>query len=81
MLYVTTRRAILLAIVVYLFGLMGLLDGLHGRILSWVGAEARLRGIVPGLPVEACIRTRARTPLAFLLDPFTDYIRHAFREE
>ncbi len=44
-------------------------------------AEARARGIVPGMPVEAFIRTRARTPLAFLLDPFTDYVRHAFREE
>ncbi len=44
-------------------------------------AEAQARGIVPGMPVEAFIRTRARTPIAFLLDPFTDYIRHAFREE
>ncbi len=44
-------------------------------------AEARARGIVPGMPVEAFIQTRARTPIAFLLDPFTDYIRHAFREE
>ncbi len=44
-------------------------------------ADARVRGIVPGMPVEAFIQTRARTPLAFLLDPFTDYIRHAFREE
>ena len=44
-------------------------------------AEARALGIVPGMPVEAFIRTRARTPIAFLLDPFTDYIRHAFREE
>ncbi len=44
-------------------------------------AEVRARGIVPGMPVEAFIRTRARTPLAFLLNPFTDYIRHAFREE
>ncbi len=45
------------------------------------GAEALARGIVPGMPVEAFIRTGARTPLAFLLDPFTDYLRHAFREE
>ncbi len=44
-------------------------------------AAATVRGIVPGMPVEAFIRTHARTPLAFLLDPFTDYIRHAFREE
>ena len=44
-------------------------------------AEASARGIVPGMPVEAFIQTRARTPIAFLLDPFTEYIRHAFREE
>ena len=44
-------------------------------------AHAARHGIVPGMPVEAFIRTRARTPLAFLLDPFTDYIRHALREE
>ncbi len=44
-------------------------------------AEAQARGIVPGMPVEAFIQTRARTPLAFLLAPFTDYVRHAFREE
>ncbi len=43
--------------------------------------EARAHGIVPSMPVEAFIRTRARTPLAFLLDSFTDYVRHAFREE
>ncbi len=43
--------------------------------------EARTRGILPGMPVEAFIQTRARTPIAFLLDPFTDYARHAFREE
>ncbi len=43
--------------------------------------QALARGIVPGMPVEAFIQTRARTPIAFLLDPFTDYIRHAFREE
>ena len=44
-------------------------------------ARARTHGIVPGMPVEAFIRTRARTPLAFLLRPLTDYVRHAFREE
>ena len=44
-------------------------------------AEARALGIVPGMPVDAFIQTRPRTPLAFLLDPFTDYLRHAFREE
>ena len=44
-------------------------------------AAARTFGILPGMPVEAFIQTRMRTPVAFLLDPFTDYVRHAFREE
>ncbi len=45
------------------------------------GAAARSAGLVPGMPGEAFIQTRARTPLAFLLDPLTAYLRHAFREE
>lgn len=36
--------------------------------------------IVPGMPVEAFIRTEDRTPLSYLLKPFTDYFRGAFRE-
>ncbi len=32
-------------------------------------------------PGRRAVRTRARPPLAFLLVPFTDYIRHAFREK
>ncbi|MDK2773820.1 MAG: HlyD family type I secretion periplasmic adaptor subunit [Tabrizicola sp.] len=40
-----------------------------------VGAE-----IVPGMPVEAFIRTVDRTPLSYLMKPFTDYFRMAFRE-
>lgn len=38
------------------------------------------RALVPGMPVEAYILTGARTPLAYLLQPFTDYFRQAFRE-
>lgn len=43
---------------------------------------ARLNGLtlLPGMPVEAFIRTGTRTPIAYLLQPFTDYFRHAFRE-
>jgi HlyD family secretion protein len=37
-------------------------------------------GIVPGMPVEAFFRTADRTPLSYLLKPFTDYFRSAFRE-
>jgi HlyD family secretion protein len=36
--------------------------------------------IVPGMPVEAFIRTVDRTPLSYLMKPFTDYFRMAFRE-
>lgn len=36
--------------------------------------------IVPGMPVDAFIRTADRTPLSYLLKPFTDYFTKAFRE-
>lgn len=36
--------------------------------------------ILPGMPVEAYIRTGDRTPLAYLVKPFTDYFNKAFRE-
>jgi len=36
--------------------------------------------VVPGMPVDAFIRTADRTPLSYLMKPFTDYFREAFRE-
>lgn len=36
--------------------------------------------LVPGMPVEVYIRTADRTPLAYLVKPFTDYLNKAFRE-
>ncbi len=36
--------------------------------------------IVPGMPVQAFLRTRDRTPLSYLLKPLTDYFTKAFRE-
>ncbi len=36
--------------------------------------------LVPGMPVEAFIETAARTPMAYLIKPFTDYFVKAFRE-
>lgn len=36
--------------------------------------------LVPGMPVEAYIRTTDRTPLAYLVKPLTDYFAKAFRE-
>lgn len=45
------------------------------EVQNSMGAE-----IVPGMPVEAFIRTVDRTPLSYLMKPFTDYFRMAFRE-
>jgi HlyD family secretion protein len=36
--------------------------------------------LVPGMPVDAFIQTADRTPMSYLLKPFTDYFRAAFRE-
>jgi HlyD family secretion protein len=36
--------------------------------------------LVPGMPVDVYIRTADRTPLSYLLKPFTDYFQTAFRE-
>jgi HlyD family secretion protein len=46
------------------------------------GEIEKLEGLtlIPGMPVEAFIRTDERTPLAYLLKPFTDYFARAFRE-
>lgn len=43
-------------------------------------AERLNQTLLPGMPVEAFIQTQSRTPLAYLLKPFTDYFTHAFRE-
>lgn len=36
--------------------------------------------ILPGMPVEAFIKTEDRSPLAYLVKPMTDYFMKAFRE-
>lgn len=36
--------------------------------------------LIPGMPVESFLRTNNRTPLAYLVKPFTDYFTRAFRE-
>jgi|TARA_B110000211_G_C14081965_1_gene555015 HlyD family type I secretion membrane fusion protein len=36
--------------------------------------------LVPGMPVEAFLRTAPRTPISYLLKPLTDYFTRAFRE-
>jgi len=45
-------------------------------------ARAELTGltILPGMPVEAFIRTEDRSPLAYLVKPLSDYFTKAFRE-
>lgn len=45
--------------------------------------QAQLLGdrvLIPGMPVEAYIRTEDRTPLTYLLEPFTTYFSRALRE-
>ncbi|WP_300056639.1 HlyD family type I secretion periplasmic adaptor subunit [uncultured Roseobacter sp.] len=36
--------------------------------------------LIPGMPVEAYIKTGDRTPIAYLVKPVTDYFARAFRE-
>ncbi|MDQ2066867.1 HlyD family type I secretion periplasmic adaptor subunit [Xinfangfangia sp. CPCC 101601] len=54
----------------------------RAEILLDPGEIAKLGGqsLLPGMPVEAFIQTEARTPLAYLIKPFTDYFARAFRE-
>ncbi|MGV8988099.1 MAG: HlyD family type I secretion periplasmic adaptor subunit [Cypionkella sp.] len=46
------------------------------------GEIARLgdEKLVPGMPVQVYVSTGDRTPMAYLLKPFTDYAKMAFRE-
>ena len=55
----------------------------RAEILVKDGEMARLPDgvtLVPGMPVEAFIRTADRTPLAYLVKPLTDYFTKAFRD-
>lgn len=55
----------------------------RAEIVMNEGEAARLpegAALIPGMPVEAFIRTEDRTPLAYLVKPFTDYFAKAFRE-
>ncbi|MEO9685609.1 MAG: HlyD family type I secretion periplasmic adaptor subunit [Tateyamaria sp.] len=38
------------------------------------------QALIPGMPVEAFIRTADRSPLAYLVKPMADYFNRAFRE-
>ena len=55
----------------------------RAEIVLSEGEQARLPAdvtLIPGMPVEAFIRTQDRTPLAYLIKPLTDYFSKAFRE-
>lgn len=54
----------------------------RAEIVLDAGEMAKLtdQTLLPGMPVEAFIQTGARTPMAYLLKPFTDYFNLAFRE-
>ena len=55
----------------------------RAEIVLSEGEQARLPAdttLLPGMPVEAFIRTEDRTPLAYLVKPLTDYFTKAFRE-
>jgi HlyD family secretion protein len=47
------------------------------------GEMEKLTGLtlIPGMPVEAYIRTQDRSPLNYLVRPFTDYFSRAMRED
>lgn len=65
------------------------LDEVTGQEFFWVNVTvsdeelARLGNLdlVPGMPVEAYIRTTDRTVLSYLVKPLSDQINQAFREE
>lgn len=52
------------------------------RLALEPGEAARLgdQTLLPGMPVEVYLQTGTRTPLAYLLQPFTDYFTRALRE-
>ncbi len=52
------------------------------RLAIDAGEIERLGGhrLVPGMPVEAFIKTKDRTMLSYFLKPLTDQSRRAFRE-
>ena len=54
----------------------------RAEIALAAGEMAKLEDnkLVPGMPVQAFIGTGDRTPMAYLLKPFTDYFRMAMRE-
>lgn len=54
----------------------------RAEIILKPGEQEKLGDVVllPGMPVEAFIQTDLRSPMAYLIKPFTDYFVRAFRE-
>ncbi len=54
----------------------------RAEIILQPGEREKLGDVVllPGMPVEAFIQTDLRSPMAYLIKPFTDYFTRAFRE-
>lgn len=54
----------------------------RAEIILKPGEREKLGDVVllPGMPVEAFIQTDLRSPMAYLIKPFTDYFTRAFRE-
>ena len=52
------------------------------EILPYEDEIAKLgdKVLLPGMPVEAYIQTGDRTPLSYLIAPFTSFFNRAFRE-
>ena len=54
----------------------------RATIMALEAELAKLDGqeMLPGMPVEAYLRTEDRTPLSYLTKPLTDYFERAMRE-
>lgn len=50
------------------------------RLLDGEIEKLQGQNVIPGMPVEAFIRTDDRTPMNYLVRPLTDYFNKAFRE-
>ena len=52
------------------------------EVIPNVEELAKLDGleVLPGMPVEAFLKTADRTPLEYLVKPLADYFNKAFRE-
>ncbi|NEI19034.1 biotin/lipoyl-binding protein [Rhizobium leguminosarum] len=62
--------------------------GILSQIMVENGDEAKKGDILlrldeaqPGMPVEVLVKTEERSPLSFLVKPFTDRVMRIFRQE